>query len=222
MGKLVWDQSGKHVFEYGVSNGVLFPMSDVAGTYDKGVAWNGLTKVNQKPTGATVTPIYADGQKYLNLMSAEEFEGTIEALMYPDEFAECDGSAAIVPGVMIGQQTRKTFAFCYKTMIGNDLNPNAGYKLHIIYGCTVTPTEKAYGTVNESPEAVSFSWDVKSIPVTVTGFKPTSIIELDSTVIGPVKMALVEEKLYGKDAEPASEATLLLPDAIAALVGTGV
>lgn len=221
MGKLVWDQSGKHVFEYGVSNGVLFPMSDVVGTYGKGVAWNGLTKVSQKPTGATVTPIYADGQKYLNLMSAEEFEGTIEALMYPDEFAECDGSAAIAPGVMIGQQTRKTFAFCYKTMIGNDLNPNAGYKLHIIYGCTVTPTEKGYGTVNESPEAVSFSWDVKSIPVSVAGFKPTSIIELDSTVIGPVKMALVEDKLYGKDAEPASEATLLLPDAIAALVGTG-
>lgn len=215
MAKLVWDKSGEHFYETGVSHGVLYPMSETPGTYDKGVAWNGLSSVTESPSGAEVSAIYADNIKYLNLMSAEEFEGTIEAYTYPDEFKVCDGSADLADGVVIGQQNRRTFAFCYQTKVGNDLNPELGYKIHIIYGALAQPSERAYETVNDSPEAITFSWEISTTPVDVAGFKPTAHIEIDSTKVGAEKMAKVEAKLYGDASE---EPTLLLPDEILALV----
>ena len=215
MAKLVWDEAGKHIYETGVSKGVLYVMSDTPGTYEKGVAWNGLSSVSESPTGAEVSAIYADNIKYLNLMSREEFEGSIEAYTYPDEFMACDGSASPedAKGFIIGQQDRKTFAFCYQTKIGNDLNPEAGYKIHIIYGALASPSERSYETVNDSPEAMTFSWDITTTPVAVTGFKPTAHIELDSTKIDKTKLAKIEAKLYGTD-EPSGEPTLLMPDEI--------
>ncbi len=215
MAKLVWDKSGEHFYETGVSHGVLYPMSETPGTYDKGVAWNGLSSVTESPSGAEVSAIYADNIKYLNLMSAEEFEGTIEAYTYPDEFKICDGSADLADGIVIGQQNRRTFAFCYQTKVGNDLNPELGYKIHIIYGALAQPSERAYETVNDSPEAITFSWEISTTPVDVAGFKPTAHIEIDSTKVGADKMAKIEAKLYGADSE---EPTLLLPDEILALV----
>ena len=215
MAKLVWDEAGKHIYETGVSKGVLYVMSDTPGTYEKGVAWNGLSSVSESPTGAEVSAIYADNIKYLNLMSREEFEGSIEAYTYPDEFMACDGSASPedAKGFIIGQQDRKTFAFCYQTKIGNDLNPEAGYKIHIIYGALASPSERSYETVNDSPEAMTFSWDITTTPVAVTGFKPTAHIELDSTKIDKTKLEKIEAKLYGTD-EPSGEPTLLMPDEI--------
>ena len=215
MAKLVWDEAGKHIYETGVSKGVLYVMSDTPGTYEKGVAWNGLSSVSESPTGAEVSAIYADNIKYLNLMSREEFEGSIEAYTYPDEFMACDGSASPedAKGFIIGQQDRKTFAFCYQTKIGNDLNPEAGYKIHIIYGALASPSERSYETVNDSPEAMTFSWDITTTPVAVTGFKPTAHVELDSTKIEKTKLAKIEAKLYGTD-EPSGEPTLLMPDEI--------
>lgn len=219
MAKLVWDKAGEHIYETGVSKGVLYVMSDTPGTYEKGVAWNGLSSVSESPTGAEVSAIYADNIKYLNLMSREEFEGSIEAYTYPDEFMACDGSASPegAAGLVIGQQNRKTFAFCYQTKVGNDLNPEAGYKIHIIYGALASPSERSYETVNDSPEAMTFSWDITTTPVAVTGFKPTAHIELDSTKISAEKLAKVEAKLYGTD-EPTGEPTLLMPDEIVALL----
>lgn len=215
MAKLVWDEAGKHIYETGVSKGVLYVMSDTPGTYGKGVAWNGLSSVSESPTGAEVSAIYADNIKYLNLMSREEFEGSIEAYTYPDEFMACDGSASPeeANGFVIGQQDRKTFAFCYQTKVGNDLNPEAGYKIHIIYGALASPSERSYETVNDSPEAMTFSWDITTTPVAVTGFKPTAHVELDSTKIDKTKLEKVEAKLYGTD-EPTGEPTLLMPDEI--------
>ena len=215
MAKLVWDEAGKHIYETGVSKGVLYVMSDTPGTYGKGVAWNGLSSVSESPTGAEVSAIYADNIKYLNLMSREEFEGSIEAYTYPDEFMACDGSASPkdANGFVIGQQDRKTFAFCYQTKVGNDLNPEAGYKIHIIYGALASPSERSYETVNDSPEAMTFSWDITTTPVAVTGFKPTAHVELDSTKIDGAKLAKIEAKLYGTD-EPSGEPTLLMPDEI--------
>jgi hypothetical protein len=215
MAKLVWDEAGKHVYETGVSKGVLYVMSDTPGTYEKGVAWNGLSSVSESPTGAEVSAIYADNIKYLNLMSREEFEGSIEAYTYPDEFMACDGSASPedAKGFVVGQQDRKTFAFCYQTKIGNDLNPEAGYKIHIIYGALASPSERSYETVNDSPEAMTFSWDITTTPVAVTGFKPTAHVELDSTKIDKTKLEKIEAKLYGTD-EPSGEPTLLMPDEI--------
>ena len=215
MAKLVWDEAGKHVYETGVSKGVLYVMSDTPGTYEKGVAWNGLSSVSESPTGAEVSAIYADNIKYLNLMSREEFEGSIEAYTYPDEFMACDGSASPedAKGFIVGQQDRKTFAFCYQTKVGNDLNPEAGYKIHIIYGALASPSERSYETVNDSPEAMTFSWDITTTPVAVTGFKPTAHVELDSTKIDKTKLAKIEAKLYGTD-EPSGEPTLLMPDEI--------
>lgn len=215
MAKLVWDEAGKHIYETGVSKGVLYVMSDTPGTYGKGVAWNGLSSVSESPTGAEVSAIYADNIKYLNLMSREEFEGSIEAYTYPDEFMACDGSASPenANGFVIGQQDRKTFAFCYQTKVGNDLNPEAGYKIHIIYGALASPSERSYETVNDSPEAMTFSWDITTTPVAVTGFKPTAHVELDSTKIEKTKLAKIEAKLYGTD-EPSGEPTLLMPDEI--------
>ena len=215
MAKLVWDEAGKHVYETGVSKGVLYVMSNTPGTYEKGVAWNGLSSVSESPTGAEVSAIYADNVKYLNLMSREEFEGSIEAYTYPDEFMACDGSASPedANGFVVGQQDRKTFAFCYQTKIGNDLNPEAGYKIHIIYGALASPSERSYETVNDSPEAMTFSWDITTTPVAVTGFKPTAHVELDSTKIEKTKLEKIEAKLYGTD-EPSGEPTLLMPDEI--------
>ena len=215
MAKLKWDEAGKHIYETGVSKGVLYVMSNTPGTYEKGVAWNGLSSVSESPTGAEVSAIYADNIKYLNLMSREEFEGSIEAYTYPDEFMACDGSASPenANGFVIGQQDRKTFAFCYQTKIGNDLNPEAGYKIHIIYGALASPSERSYETVNDSPEAMTFSWDITTTPVAVTGFKPTAHVELDSTKIEKTKLEKIEAKLYGTD-EPSGEPTLLMPDEI--------
>ena len=213
MSKIIWDQEGQRFYETGVSNGVLY-VRDTAG-YKTGVAWNGLINVSESPSGAEANPIYADNIKYLSLTSAEDFAATIEAYTYPDEFAECDGSAELADGFFIGQQNRKSFAFAYKTKIGNDVDDNLGYKLHIVYGAKAAPSEKAYGTINESPEAITFSWEVSTIPVPVEGYKPTSTIVLDSTKVDPVKLAAIEEKLFGSDTD---EPTLLLPNEILALL----
>lgn len=215
MAKLVWDETGKRLYETGVKNGVLYPQ-DSTGAYPKGVAWNGLTAVTQSPSGAEATPLYADDMKYLNLYSAEEFGATVEAYTYPDEFAECDGSAELTTGVMIGQQPRKAFGLVYKTVIGNDVKNNKyGYKLHLIYGAMASPSEKAYATINDSPEAITFSWEITTTPVSVTGFEPTAYIEIDSTKANPTKLAKLEEKLFGSVSE---EATLPLPDEVATLM----
>ena len=211
MSKLKWDQTGERFYETGVKNGVLYPLSS-EGTYSPGVAWNGLTAVTESPSGAEATPLYADDIKYLHLFSTEEFGATVEAYTYPDEFAECDGSKPIVDGVFIGQQPRKTFGMCYRTAIGNDTEgSDHGYKLHIIYGAKAAPTEKAYATINDSPEAITFSWELSTTPVNVTGFKPTA--------------SVVEEILYGKDpttigGEDGTEPRLPLPDEIKTLIGT--
>lgn len=215
MAKLVWDETGKRLYETGVKNGVLYPQ-DTTGTYPKGVAWNGLTAVTQSPSGAEATPLYADDMKYLNLYSAEEFGATVEAYTYPDEFAECDGSAELATGVMIGQQPRKAFGLVYKTVIGNDVKNNKyGYKLHLIYGAVASPSEKAYATINDSPEAITFSWEITTTPVSVAGFEPTAYIEIDSTKADPTKLAKLEEKLFGSVTE---EATLPLPNEVATLM----
>ena len=217
MAKIEWDKTGERLYETGVKNGVLYVQE--GGTYGKGVAWNGLTAVTESPSGAEATPLYADDIKYLNLLSTEEFGATIEAYTYPDEFAACDGSAALADGVMIGQQARKTFGLCYRTTIGNDTNGNDyGYKLHIIYGALAAPSEKAYATINDSPEAITFSWEVTTTPVNVTGAKPTASITIDSTKADPTKLAALEKKLYG-DTE--TEATLPLPDEIKGIFTAG-
>ena len=216
MSKLVWDQTGERLFETGVKQGVLYPQE--GGVYPKGVAWNGLTAVTESPSGAEATPLYADDIKYLNLLSNEEFGATIEAYTYPDEFASCDGSAEIAPGVVIGQQKRKAFGLSYKTTLGNDVDSyDHGYKLHLVYGALATPTEKAYATINDSPEAVTFSWEITTTPVAVKGFKPTAIVTVDSTKVAAEKLASLEEILYGTDEQ---EARLPLPDEVAELLKT--
>lgn len=219
--KLVWDKTGEHYYETGVKNGVLYPMS-ASGTYPKGVAWNGLTAITESPSGAEATALYADDIKYLNLMSNEEFGATVEAYTYPDEFAECDGSASLTDGVYIGQQARKTFGLCYRTTLGNDSKGNDyGYKLHIIYGAMASPSEKAYSTINDSPDAITFSWELSTTPVAVANFKPTASLTIDSTKVDPQKLATLEEILYGKDGTGEDHSTgavdprLPLPDEIA-------
>ena len=217
MAKIEWDKTGERLYETGVKNGVLYVQE--GGIYGKGVAWNGLTAVTESPSGAEATPLYADDIKYLNLLSTEEFGATIEAYTYPDEFAACDGSAALADGVMIGQQARKTFGLCYRTTIGNDTEGNDhGYKLHIIYGALAAPSEKAYATINDSPEAITFSWEVTTTPVNVTGAKPTASITIDSTKADPTKLAALEDVLYGKGGEPGNEPRLPLPDEIKTLM----
>lgn len=216
MSKLVWDQTGERLFETGVKQGVLYPQE--GGVYPKGAAWNGLTAVTESPSGAEATPLYADDIKYLNLVSNEEFGATIEAYTYPDEFASCDGSAEIAPGVVIGQQKRKAFGLSYKTTLGNDVDSyDHGYKLHLVYGALATPTEKAYATINDSPEAITFSWEITTTPVAVKGFKPTAIVTIDSTKVAAEKLASLEEILYGTDEQ---EPRLPLPDEVAELLKT--
>ena len=211
MPKLEWDKTGERFYETGVEKGVLYPM--VSGAYPKGVAWNGLTAVNEKPTGAEPTALWADNTKYLNLISNEEFEAGIEAYTYPDEFKECDGSKEIAVGVSIGQQARKMFGLSYVTKIGNDVELSEhGYKIHLIYGATASPSEKGYSTINDSPDAITFSWDVATTPVNAAGHKPTASLEIDSTKVDAVKLAAFEKVLYG---DGDTVARLPLPDEIA-------
>lgn len=215
MAKIVWDETSKRFYETGVKQGVLYPQDD-KGAYPKGVAWNGLTAVTESPSGAEATALYADDIKYLNLISAEEFGATIEAYTYPDEFGVCNGEAELVPGVSLGQQKRQAFGLSYRTVLGNDVAGNDyGYKLHLIYGATAAPSEKAYASINDSPEAITFSWEVTTVPVSVNGFKPTACITIDSTKVDAEKLAALEAILYGSESE---EARLPLPDEIATLM----
>lgn len=228
--KIVWDKTGEHFYETGVNHGVLYPIDLSTNNYEKGVAWNGLTSVSESPEGAEVTAIYADNIKYLNLMSAEDFKGTIEAYTYPDEFAACDGSANLAEGIVVGQQTRKKFGLCYATKIGNDVNEDLGYKIHIVYNCLASPSERSYETVNDSPEAITFSWEFSTTPVEVTNHKPSATVTIDSTKIDAEKLALIEAVLYGTDDADIITAVsakitaftgapmLLLPDEIVTLV----
>ena len=217
MSKLVWDQTGEREYETGVKNGVLYVQGE-GGTYPKGVAWNGLISVTESPSGAEATALYADDIKYLNLMSNEEFGATIEAYMSPEEFDQCDGTASIATGVFIGQQKRKTFGMAYKTTIGNDVDGNDhGYKIHLIYGALAAPSEKAYSTINDSPEAMTLSWEVSTTPVTVDGFKPTATVVIDSTKVDKKKLTALEDILFGTESK---EARLPLPDEIVSIVGT--
>ena len=214
MPKLEWDKSGEKLYETGVKNCALYVFRN--NTYDKGIAWNGITGITESPSGAEASPLYADDIKYLNLISNEDFGATLEAYTYPKEFEECDGTAEISKGVSIGQQNRKTFGLVYKTTLGNDVDGNShGYKIHVIYGCLAAPSEKAYASINDSPEAITFSWELSTTPVEVNGFKPTSTITIDSTKIDAEKLKKLEDKLYGSET---GDATLLLPNEIMALL----
>lgn len=215
MAKLIFNNVGERFFETGVKNGVLYVMGE-DGTYEKGVVWNGLTGVTESPSGAETTPLYADDVKYVVIYAAEEFGATIEAYTYPEEFEQCDGSAAIAEGITVGQQTRKTFAFCYKTSLGNDTQgQDLGYKIHIIYGCKAAPSEKSYATINDSPEAVTFSWEISTVPVPVEGHNPTATMVIDSTRVKAEKLRLIEEVLYGNEVE---DARLPLPNELLTLI----
>ena len=229
MSKLVWDKTDERIFETGVNKGVLYPYNTQSKTYDTGVAWNGLTGVTESPSGAEPTPLYADNIKYLNLISNEEFGATVEAYTYPDEFGECNGEANLTTGVIAGQQTRKMFGMSYQTKVGNADDPEAGYKIHLIYGAKAAPSEKAYATVNDSPEAITFSWELSTTPVEITGFKPTALLVIDSTKVDSKKLARLEAVLYGADAvaaDPdhnidaveASTARLPLPNEVLSII----
>lgn len=217
MAAIVWDKTGEHVYETGVDHGVLYKLS-TAGAYTNGVAWNGLTSVSESPSGAEASAIFADNIKYLNLISAEEFGLTIEAYTFPKEFAECDGSIQVTDGVVIGQQSRKTFGFSYRSKIGNDvLNDAYGYKIHLIYGCLASPSERAYSTINDSPEAIAFSWEIQTTPVNVVGHKPTALVTIDSTVADATKLKALEDILYGTETE---EPRMPLPDEVITLLSS--
>lgn len=217
MSRIVWDKTGERLYETGVKNGVLY-VQDGSGAYPAGVAWNGLTAVTESPSGAEATPLYADDIKYLELFSAEEFGATIECYTYPDEFGECDGSAELAEGIVIGQQVRKAFGLCYRTVLGNDVkNNDYAYKLHLIYGAKAAPSEKGYSSINDSPEAITFSYEITTTPVNVEGFKPTSSLVIDSSKADPTKLSELEDILYGtEDQEP----RLPLPDEIATMFKT--
>lgn len=218
MPRLTWDDSGERTYETGVKMGVLYPQT--GGAYPKGIAWNGLTSVTESPSGAESNPQYADDIKYLDLYSAEEFGATINAFTYPEEFSACDGSAELVAGAYIGQQNRQSFGLCYRTTLGNDTEGNEyGYKLHIIYGAKASPSEKAYNTINDSPEAIEFSWELTTTPVKVTGHKPTANLIIDSTKVNAAKLAALEDILYGKDGSGSADARLPLPDEIFTILG---
>ena len=211
MARLIWDEVGQRFFETGVKNGVLYVQNN-DGSYKNGVVWNGLTAVTESPSGAEETPLYADDVKYLTLRSAEEFGATVEAYTYPEEFEQCDGSAAIAAGVTIGQQARRAFGLCYRTSVGNDIQgQNYSYKLHLIYGCTVAPSEKSYSTINDNPEAITFSWELSTVPVPVDGFSPTASLVIDASKVDEGKMQLLEDALFGDES---NEAKLLLPNEI--------
>ena len=227
MGKIKWDQTGERFYETGVSKGVLYPFASAA--YQKGVAWNGLTQVSESPEGAEATALYADNIKYLNLMSAEEFKATIECYTYPDEFAACNGESELTAGIKIGQQKRSIFGLAYQTKVGNDVDSDLGYKIHLVYGCLAAPSSKDYGTINDSPEAITFSYEVSTTPVEVSGFKPTATLVIDSTKVDSAKLAKLEAVLYGTDAvaaDPehnieaveATEARLPLPDEVLSII----
>lgn len=224
--KLVWDKTGERFFETGVKNAVLYLQAS-GGTYPKGVAWNGISAITEQPSGAEASPVYADDIKYLNLISAEDYAATIEAYTYPDEFAECDGSASLADGVSIAQQKRKTFGLCYRTTVGNDVDGESyGYKLHIIYGAMAAPSEQAHNTVNDSPEAMQMSWSISTTPVSVPGFKPTASLTIDSTKADKAKLTALEEILYGKDpttdgGNDGVDPRLPLPDEIKTLMAKG-
>lgn len=212
--KLTWDETGKRLYETGIRQGVLFP-TDASGSYGKGVAWNGLTAVTESPSGAESSDIYADDIKYLSLVSAETFGATVEAYTYPDEWMQCDGSAEVADGVFVGQQTRRSFGLCYRTVIGNDVLKDAyGYKLHLLYGCTAAPSERNYQTINDSPEAISLSWEISTNPVNVSGYKPTASLTIDSTKVDAAKLKTLEDILYGTSD---TESRLPLPDEVIAL-----
>lgn len=216
-----WDKVGERLYETGVSNGVLY-VRDANGAYPKGVAWNGLTNISENPSGAEPEAKYADNIKYLNLVGVEEFAGSIKAFTYPEEFAECDGSYEIADGVRAGQQSRKTFGLCYKTLIGNDVDAaEYGYKLHLVYGCVASPSSKENATVNETPEAMEFSWDFTTTALPVPNFKPTAKIEINSKTADPVKLAALEVILYGATGTPDTEARLPLPSEIVTLMSAG-
>ena len=218
MAPLTWDEVGERLYEVGVDHGVLY-IPDDTGAYSSGFAWNGLTTVTESPSGADANPQYADNIKYLNLIAAEEFGATIEAFTYPDEFMQCDGTVMPAPGIAVGQQARKIFGLSYRTKVGDDIaGSDAGYKLHLVYGCQAAPSEKAYATINDSPEAISFSWDVTTTPVPVTDYKPTSLIVINSLVVDPAELTALETLLYG---DVAAEAQLPLPDEVIALFPPG-
>lgn len=215
MPKLEWDKAGEHLFETGVKNAVLYPQ-DSKGEYPKGYAWNGITGITESPSGAEANKMYADDMKYLNLYSAEEFGATVEAYTYPKEFEECDGTAELVAGVKLGQQSRKAFGLCYRTALGNEIDgSDYGYKLHLIYGAMASPSERAFSTINDSPEAITFSWELNTTPVNVTGHKSTSIITVNSKEVDPEGLARLEAALFGTDS---SEAYLPLPDKVLELI----
>ena len=214
MAILEWDKSGERIYETGVSNGVLY-LLDNAGAYSQGVVWNGLTNVSESPEGAEATALYADNIKYLNLMSTEEFKATVEAYTYPDEFGACNGESELTNGVSIGQQKRKTFGMSYQTKIGNDVDSDLGYKIHLIYGALAAPSEKAYATINESPEAITFSWELSTTPVKVTGFKPTASLVIDSTKVAAEGLTRLKAVLYGSEN---ADARLPLPDEVLSII----
>ena len=218
MFKLAWNKIGTKTYETGVDRGVLYVRGE-DGTYPEGVAWQGVTNISESPSGAEPSPLYADNIKYLNLMSVEELGATIEAYTYPDEFAVCDGSAELSKGISIGQQDRETFGLCYRTIVGNDTVGNEhGYKIHIIYGALASPSEKGYETINDSPDAITFSWELTTTPVEVTGFKPTASVTIDSTKCDAAKIKELEEILYGTGE---TDARLPLPDEIITIIGEG-
>lgn len=208
MSKLVWDKSDERVYETGVSKGVLYPYDTTKKAYGKGVAWNGLTAFTKSPSGAEASALYADNIKYLNLISAEDFGATIEAYTYPDEFAECNGEKALANGVSAGQQARKMFGLSVQTKVGNEDDSEAGYKIHLVYGAKAAASESAYATVNDSPEAITFSWEISTTPVEIPGFKPSACITIDSTKADAAKLKKLEDILYGTESE---EARLPLP-----------
>lgn len=217
MSKLVWDAIGERLYETGTKHGVLYPQ--VGSAYPKGYVWNGLTAVTESPEGGEATAIYADDIKYLNIRSVEDYGATIEAYTYPDEFAECNGERVVVPGVTIGQQSRKPFGFSWTTTVGNDVDyDDYGYKLHLVWGATAAPSEKSYQTINDSPEAITFSWEIDTVPVEVPGYKPTSHMEIDSTKTDSEKLAQLEAILYGSDN---ADARLPLPEEVISIVGAG-
>lgn len=220
MAELTWDEVGEKLYETGVDHGVLYLPDPVTGAYDEGVSWNGLVSVTESPSGAEPTAQYADNIKYLNLISAEEFGATIEAFTYPDEFAQCDGTAEPQPGVLVGQQTRRGFGLVYRSRLGNDLEGDAfGYKLHLLYGCKAAPSEKAYTTINDSPEAITFSWEVSTSPVPVAGLSPTSLLVIDSTKVDPADLAALEDMLFGTVGD---DPRLPMPNEVLAVFGAGV